>query len=240
MDMKVSGSSHIGPGEYEHIRISGSGKLEGPIRCKTLHCGGSVHGAGDLEVCEDISIAGSAHMDGHVHARDLSISGSGTVGGHCIVRHEIKISGSFRCDGDLKADQLRLGGTVRAANMEAEEARVAGAITCPGLLNAEIVEIKIDNADSHIGSIGGTVICIGRKVHNATEKHLFFRRSGRHGQAQITDAIEGEEITLDHVTAPTVIGRTVRIGPGCRIGEVQYSESLDIAPDATVESQTRM
>ena len=45
--------------------------------------------------------------------------------------------------------------------------------------------------------------------------------------------IEGDDVDLEYTEADVVRGRRVRIGEGCSIGRVEYSESLD-AWDGTV------
>ncbi|MCR5477749.1 MAG: hypothetical protein K6E92_09050 [Lachnospiraceae bacterium] len=46
-------------------------------------------------------------------------------------------------------------------------------------------------------------------------------------------------IDLEHVTAESVVGREVKIGPGCRIGRVLYTESANISPEAEVGQQEK-
>ena len=41
MDMKISGSSAMPGGEYRLVSISGSGKVQGSLRCESLRCSGS-------------------------------------------------------------------------------------------------------------------------------------------------------------------------------------------------------
>ncbi len=53
--MNISGSGHIPAGEYnEKVSISGSGKIDGNLRCLGLSCAGSVHGCGEIECAEDV------------------------------------------------------------------------------------------------------------------------------------------------------------------------------------------
>jgi hypothetical protein len=56
----------------------------------------------------------------------------------------------------------------------------------------------------------------------------------------ISESIEGDVIALENVKAPLVIGRIVAIGAGCEIGLVQYSEAIEIDPDAKVEKQEKI
>ena len=63
--------------------------------------------------------------------------------------------------------------------------------------------------------------------------------SGR-GTAELrATLIEGDEIHLEDTSADVVRGKRVEIGPGCHIETVEYSEQLDIHPDAEVKNQTK-
>ena len=62
MDMKVSGSGSIPGGEYENVRISGSGKCHGNIKCISFHASGSAHCAGSVECTEEFHVSGSGHI----------------------------------------------------------------------------------------------------------------------------------------------------------------------------------
>ncbi len=241
MDMKIAGSGKVGPGEYENVKISGTGKIEGPIRCKNMHCAGAVHCYGAIDVGEDIVVSGSAHIKGDLKAGSIHVRGGVGIDGNCIVQGEIKIAGGFRCDGHIKSNKLCLDGGSRAANIEAEEIRIEGTVVCPGLVNAERIDIKINGTGSEMGSIGGSIIQIRRKQYGISRGFAFFKRKdeGR-GSLKVKDSIEGDEIVLDHVKANTVVGRIVAIGSGCKIGKVQYSESIEIAPDAEVGEQIRI
>jgi hypothetical protein len=57
---------------------------------------------------------------------------------------------------------------------------------------------------------------------------------------EVKESIEGDEIALEAVSAKSVTGRVVAIGEGCHIQLVQYSESIEISPDAHVERQERI
>ena len=62
MDMKISGSGTVPPGEYENIKISGSGHLEGTVTCTGLHVSGSAS-ADTVECSGEIHISGACDFD---------------------------------------------------------------------------------------------------------------------------------------------------------------------------------
>lgn len=158
MDMKISGSSAMPGGEYRTVSISGSGKVQGSLRCESLRC-----------------------------------------------------SGGARVSGGV----------------EAESAHLTGSAVIQGLLNAETVEISASRG-IRIGSIGGSSI----RIYKPTQVSLLGLFHGSVSCAQVGD-IEGDDVDLEYTQADVVRGRRIRIGEGCSIGRVEYSESLD-AWDGTV------
>ncbi len=47
-------------------------------------------------------------------------------------------------------------------------------------------------------------------------------------------AFEKDVIAIEHVNVPKVVGRVVAIGEGCDIELVQYSDEIELHPDAKV------
>lgn len=60
MDMKISGSSAMPGGEYRTVSISGSGKVQGSLRCESLRCSGSAKVQGDVDCAGGRSGAAAA------------------------------------------------------------------------------------------------------------------------------------------------------------------------------------
>jgi hypothetical protein len=50
----------------------------------------------------------------------------------------------------------------------------------------------------------------------------------------VSGSVEGDDIALEGVTCPRVTGRIVAIGAGCHVDLVQYSEKIEVSPDAKV------
>lgn len=239
--MNISGSGHIAAGEYnEKISVSGSGRINGNVRCIALSCSGSVRAEGSVECQEDIRVSGSGHFDKSISAESVSVSGAVRVSEDIAAKREVKISGGFHCGGSVRCAVLRCsGGAEIGKEAEAEEIRISGRINCAGLMNAERIDISIDgtNASSRIGSIGGSEIKIHneRKVGKTVRLPLLSKLVGAGGSAVIVDElIEGDVVAIECVRTPTVVGRVVAIGAGCDINLVQYSEEVEIDPDAKV------
>lgn len=246
MDIKIAGSGEIAPGEYDAIHVSGSGRLHGPIRCRSLACSGSAHGDGEIDVAGDFSVSGSAHFGQDVVAGVLSISGSGHFGQN-VKAGELRTRGSFSCGGSLKCGTVDIRGAASVGgDVEGESVYVSGKLNCKGLLNAEEVTIHSSNpngGEMQIGSIGGSRISIEPRTGDEGKQDVQIgclfgwvirKGGGRPCTVRVKDAVEGDSVSLDYVKAERVSGRIVTVGPHCEIALVQYSEQADISPDAKV------
>ncbi len=250
MDMVISGSGSIPSGEYEKITVSGSGKSEGLIRCKDFRCSGSFSGHSDIECEGEISVSGSlkntgtlttkelkasgsVKNDGDVTAAKVEVSGSFKTEGNFYSEEKIRVSGGLRVEGSLKATELKVYGGLKAkGDVEAEKAFLAGGLTCDGLVNAEDVYIDISNyKGSRVGSIGGSKITVEANNSKSFIVRLFDKTTS---YLEVADSVEGDEISLEYTIAETVTGKNVKIGKGCMIGVVYYSETIETSPDAKI------
>lgn len=245
MDLNISGSGQITPGEYDTIRISGSGHLGDAVRCKNLYVSGSANGSN--VVCErDFHISGSCAFSGKVTAGNVAISGGTSFGGDVEATDRIAVSGGMRCDGDVRCKQLQVSGNGRVSgDVEAELAKIRGALDCDGLLNAEEVDIEF-NKGMEVGSIGGSKIVIYKRHGEEKKKRarlpLFASliKKTTVGEVCVKNSIEGDEIALEGVVAPRVSGRVVAIGADCEIELVQYSEQVEASTEAKVGRTERI
>lgn len=246
MDMKLSGSGVITAGDYEKVRICGSGKMDGLVRCDSLHISGSVNGC-ELQCREDVIISGSMRLDGNLTADEMETGGSVSIDGDCKVKNEIKCSGSARIEGAVKCGKLCTSGSIDVTKgIEAEEIKIFGSVYCGDLMNAEKINIETKpQSKVNIESIGGNSISIYR--NSCKRKSLISRlpllsriigSSG--GTAVIKNYIEGDTVAVEGVKAKSVTGRIVTIGEDCKIDLVQYSEQIEIHPKAKVGRQEKI
>ena len=213
MDMKISGAGAIGAGEYDNVRISGSAKGEGLIRCKSFHASGSFSG-GEIECSEDFHVSGAGKFAGNIRAK------------------EIHVSGAIKTEGNMKGKEIKLSGAIKTGgDVEAEEIKISGEVNCGGLINAERLYVNLDStASSTAENIGGSKITIEKGKSGG----FFCRLLKKSGKFIVSESIEGDEISIEYTSAKTVTGRNVKIGEKCEIGLVQYSESIEISPKAKI------
>jgi len=239
--MNVSGIGHIAAGEYdEKISISGSGKIDGNIRCVALYCSGAVTSTGYIVCNEDIKVSGSCNFKKGLTASSITTSGNLSVNEDINASETIVVSGTLSLGGSVKCALLKCSGSMDIGKgAEAEEIHISGKIKCAGLINAEKVDIKLDsfNTESTVGSIGGCDIKIHneRKGYKNSRMPLLSKLMGAdRGFFTVNELVEGDSVAVEYVKAPRVVGRVVAIGEGCVIDNVQYSEEIEIHPDAKV------
>lgn len=244
MDMNISGSGKFGPGEYKDVRISGSGRSEGLVRCENLHASGSYHGDA-VECLEAFRTSGSAKLSGALTAGIIAVCGSFKCEADITVKEKLSASGAFCCEGNMKCGEIKISGAAKVGgDIEAEHAVINGALRCDGLVNAEVLEINIGKGINmqDVGSIGGSQITVRKsegKIGNGFFAK-FFGRKHENGMLKVRDTIEGDEIYLENTIAHRVIGRNVTIGDGCKIEVLQYSETVTISPEAQVGSYEKI
>ncbi|MBR3593610.1 MAG: hypothetical protein IKL44_02940 [Clostridia bacterium] len=236
IDMHISGSGKIPFGEYNKISVCGSGRLIGQVRCVSFFCSGSSKGE-DIECASDFIISGAGRFSGNITAASVTASGALHCDGKLVASKCFSSSGSVKCGKGIKCEKLSVSGSLAVeGGIEAEIAKISGSINCKGLLNAESTEIRFDGGMT-IGSIGGSKIVIApSKTHKVLRRIPFWGaviKSAARG-VTVNNSVEGDEVALEYVTSPRVTGRTVTVGQGCNIALVQYSETVDISPDAKV------
>ena len=236
--MNISGSGSIPAGEYEEISVSGSGKLFGLVKCTSFSSAG-FSGGEHIECTEKMKNTGKTKFSGNVKIKNLSTAGDFSCGGDVNAIEGISVVGSFNAKGSVYANNLSVAGVAKIGeDGEAEKISVNGSLKCAGLVNAESVDIRFDSG-VEIGSLGG-----GKVVISMHKVKKFFKRlpllSSAMRNAKIATAIEADEIEIDNVSCPRITGRSVAIGEGCVIDLVQYSESIDISPNAKVEKSEKI
>jgi cytoskeletal protein CcmA (bactofilin family) len=235
MDMRISGSGKVHAGEYNHISISGSGSLVGAVRCATFSSSGASHGE-NIECADTFKVSGASSFSGMVKANYVGVSGSFSCG-DLVADEKLSVSGNAKCKENVKGNLLSVSGALNVGgDVEGEKVKVKGILNCGGLLNAEDIEIEFER-NMEIGSIGGSKIVIYPKnsIKPVKRRPLFSALIKRtNNGVSVTTSIEGDEIALEGVTCPRVTGRIVAIERGCNIDLVQYSETVEISPDAKV------
>ncbi|WNB91490.1 polymer-forming cytoskeletal protein [Bacillus sp. NEB1478] len=254
-NLKISGSGSASGGVYNHVNVNGSGKITGDIECDIFSCNGSSNVKGNVKA-ESVKVNGSANIEGNMDAHEVSINGSSDIDGNVNCK-EIKIQGSASIKGELKAkeiyvrgtssvdgnvagDEIEIRGQVKIkGDCEAESFNSRGNFSISGLLNAGHIDIELLR-HCEAKEIGGEHIVV-RKTNDSTGlKKLIKYFVSQNDDSLSADVIEGDHVYLEYTQAKVVRGNTVEIGPGCKIENIEYKESLEIDENAKVGKQQKI
>lgn len=233
-NLKISGSGRAGGGNYNEVRISGSGTISGNITCRSFTSSGSSRVEGSLK-SKEVHISGSSRIGGSLNTEIMKISGSTHIEGDADCK-EIHISGSAKVDGYLHSDTISIsGGTHVGKDCEAESFKSSGGFTIDGLLNAGNIEINI-GGNCTVKEIGGEKINI-RSYENhgfwGMLPHIF----GSFINKLTTNVIEGDDIYVENTDAKVVRGNNVTIGPDCKIDSVEYRNTVNVHPGLSINTK---
>ena len=119
-DIRISGSGTVGSGEYNEVKISGSGRICGDVKCERFAVSGSAHSAGVIECSGELSVSGSLKTDGGVKADSARISGSTAIGGD-LCANTLKIAGSAAVSGNCTVTEASISGSIKVGGADIRE-----------------------------------------------------------------------------------------------------------------------
>jgi len=237
----LAGSGKLSGGDYTRVSISGAGKVSGDLKAEALKISGAGKVEGKTEALQ-IAVSGSGAFAGDVVSDEMRVSGAARIDGVAKVK-ELKCSGSYRVKDGISAEYVKISGVLRVGgDVEADLFKASGGFEIEGLLSADKLEIR-PGGRCYAREIGGERIDVRRGGHRERGILLdgLVRMFSGRGTAELkANVIEGDEIHLEDTTAEVVRGKRIEIGPGCRISAVEYSERLDVHPDAEVKDQKKV
>jgi len=215
-DLKMIGETSTAGGKYRHIRVTGETVFNSDLDCIKLSHTGELDIKGGLRTGE-LKITGECGVQGSLEAG--TVSGRGELKAKSGARIErIKFTGNIAVEGDCETGTLDLN----------------GAFSVPGLLSSERMEVKMFGP-CKAGEIGGSNLRV-RRSRASKLLHLF--KPG--GPVELTaDLIEGDTVDLEYTIAEVVRGNRVTIGPGCRIGRVEFRGEFTAHKSASVKESVR-
>ncbi len=238
-NVTISGSGRIEGGTYGTVKIAGSGKVVGDLTAEEFKAAGSAKVEGNLKA-QKFEAAGSFKCEGDLEAEEAEAAGSFAVVGRLKAK-ELRLAGSARAKS-ITGGYLRAGGSLHVEeNVEVETFRLTGAFEIGGLLSADRVEVELAGR-AQVREIGGEKIVVraGEKsLGGILSAALRFILGPGSPRELLAETIEGDEIELEATEAKLVRGGRIKIGPGCRIERVEYTETLEVAPEAVVKEEVK-
>lgn len=233
-DMRISGSGTIPGGEFNNVKIAGSGKITGNVKANLISISGSGSSEGNL-ISNSIKISGSFKCNGTVNATEvIKVAGSGNFL-KLVEGKDITISGSASFGGKVKFENMTIAGSsIIKDNCEGKNFRSNGKLEISTLLSADMISIS-PYENCYVKEIGGEKITvIPEKVNSISFKSLFYSFSSDKPGILSSDIIEGDKIYLENTKCKIVRGHDIEIGPKCDIEKIEYTGTLSLNEKSTV------
>jgi cytoskeletal protein CcmA (bactofilin family) len=203
--ISISGSGKIDGWHGGTIDISGSGK----VTDDEIKVSGSATLPGDLKT-HTVKASGSLKANGPIESNIFVCSGSCIVDGSLIAHEKMAISGSAKINGPILGGLVASNGALKVdGSIKCREAELNGAYNIKN--NVECQESFSSELDSKC-SIDGDLICGG---------DVYIEMTKGKGRLNVNQIISQGEVQLEGVTAEYVSGKTVKLGPDCKIGMVE-------------------
>lgn len=216
--MRISGIGVLNGGKVQSAKIDGIAWVNGDIDSDSLIVNGKADIKGSVRT-GNAEVHGLAQVGSWFEAECCKIEGMLDVE-EAMKCREAKVYGSLTVHGCCQAERLISEGKLKLDALSAGEMRM-----------------KLDGQSSVRELSAGKVdvSCKGDWLRSGWQKLLSFTKEHR----LHAGTIEGEDIYLEHTTASVVRGARVKIGPGCDIGLVQYSEKLELHSQSDIRQTKR-
>lgn len=230
-DYRISGSGVLDGGCYNRISSSGSCKISSDVICREIKSCGSFHACGNVDCSGDIRTSGAFKCGGNLTGSSFHNTGSSSIAGN-LKTGMLTSPGVLNVGGNIFATEMRSTGSLKVGgDCEADGFTASGILSVGGIVNAEVVNIQLSKAESHIGSIGGSQVTISQTPTSGMLSKILAKPAVG---ILLCDSIEGDTVELTGVQADIVRGTNVIIHGGCQIQRVEYSDSCIVDDDATV------
>ncbi|WP_024631583.1 MULTISPECIES: hypothetical protein [unclassified Paenibacillus] len=212
------------------ISIIGDGSSSGGVYGKVKVVGDSSFT--DNLICDQFKCTGTSVIHGSLESTDIKITGTLSLKDQAAADNEDQ-EGHYASNLYAKAEHMKVVGELHVSgDCQVEDMKLNGRFTIAGMLSAEQMTLKI-MGPSEVREMGGSIISV-KSGKGKLFEGLFS------GQKSVLKAgmIEGDDIELEYTEAEVVRGDKIKIGPGCRIGTVEYRSSLQIHPLSEVLVQS--
>ncbi|MCK6256100.1 cytoplasmic protein [Fictibacillus sp. KIGAM418] len=230
-NLTMNGSGSASGGLYNKVKITGEGTITDDFECTFFKTYGSSEVSGNAKA-EVFEIFGETEVKKNLDVRNMKVLGTLSIGESAKIDNT-KILGTVEVAGRFTGNKVDLKGSIVVkGDLEAEEFVSSGLFEVSGLLNADVIDVKLRYSTSHVQEMGGETIRVQKKG-----AFLPFMKNEGYLEAK---TIEGDDIFLENTTADVVRGKFVRIGSGCEIGLVEYYEEFKALSGSSVKEHRKI
>lgn len=189
------------------VQIIGAGVVgAGEFRKVSINGTGSIAGR---VTADTVTINGAAKANDLIQARKIEVNG--TLSGKELKGEKVVIRGMSDLDGGISCENFELNGSIKCQS-----------------INAEQMDIKLKGFGD-VRELTGSRISIKGFIPSIVILNIEIKPS-----IFKVGLVEADDIVLENTEADVVCGNVVQIGRGCKIGRVEYRESLKVADGSSV------
>jgi cytoskeletal protein CcmA (bactofilin family) len=230
-NLVINGSGSYSGGRYDKIVIRGEGTIVNDIEGSVFKTYGTSEMAANVKA-DSMRVFGEAEIQGSLSSNKCLVMGTMSIKGKAKI-NDLKIRGMMDAGTYLNGEKADIKGSLSAdGDVEFDSFSSIGSFEIKGLLSADTIHVRLRHSHSTAEEIGGGKIIVKRK-----SLLIPFIKDEGHLAAKV---IEGDHIYLENTQAQIVRGNTVEVGPGCTIGQVEYSDSFNQDKDSTVKIKTKL
>lgn len=167
-----------------------------------------------------------------------------------IQAEQIQINGTAETKSNLQAEKVEVNGSFHCANLDCEKLMVRGMMHASGEINCEKIEVygsfqadtlNAEQVDFSLGGITNIREVVGARVEIRDRLMPAFAVAAFGPTLSRFKAtlVEADDIYIENTEADVVSGNRVVIGRGCKIGRVEYRETLKVTEGSSVEQVVR-
>ncbi|QJC53516.1 hypothetical protein HGI30_19550 [Paenibacillus albicereus] len=218
-EIRLAGIGTVEGGKVDRAIIDGMGKVTGDLESEKVIVNGQATFKGSV-LAGRAEINGLAGIEGGLRTETCRVEGKLTVE-ESLDAEEAKVNGSLTVHGPCRIGRLLSHGKLQLDALSGDEAR----LELRGSSSVRELSVRYLEASAPSDGLLGWQKLLPLPV---VQNRL------------LAQTIEGEDIVLEDTTASLVRGARVRIGPGCEIGRVEYTERFERHADARVDSEARI
>ncbi|CAH2715070.1 hypothetical protein BACCIP111895_02254 [Neobacillus rhizosphaerae] len=227
----INGSGSYPGGRYDKISIRGEGTIVNDVECSIFNVYGTSESVENV-TAGSVKIIGEAEFQGNIEVKETLVMGTMKVDGKAYLK-KVKILGLLEVGEKLSGDEATIKGSIVVnGDVEYERFDSSGDFEIKGLLTADTIMVGLRFGQSSAEEIGGGKITVKRKKNS-----LF--PFGKEVGFLTAKVIEGDDVYLENTKADIVRGNMVKIGPGCQIGLVEYTNELAHDPSSTIKQSQK-
>ncbi|HHY81386.1 MAG TPA: polymer-forming cytoskeletal protein [Clostridiales bacterium] len=245
----------------DSISVSGKGSFTGNVNCDRINISGDCSFQKNVSA-DKVVVSGKLHIGGETSADEIAVSGIGSFGssvstdkfdtsGYASIKgslsgDSIYNSGTLKVEGDISADSLNTSGSLQTERgIKADSIKVSGTLktgsdvfvdsfnssgcfSINGALIADSIKVELNSSDCRVAKdIKADIVNVFKRN---PQNEVFLD-----APAMITDSAD-----LVNTRLKILKGSTLKIGTGCIIDRVEYTDELTVLEGAVVKEKVKV